>query len=166
MSNKRIIKMITSQFTFDTFLNNSEYVFNVIDRFENLHKCCKAPSPYSGDLRYPFTAPKMCEYNIVFDKYDSEEPMVSMSCAIHEDDYIPIVNVLFLSNELPDDISINKLTYQFIEYTIGVFVNKGHSMMDFKRYVEEHLAGYDLMPIIKYYQYIKNKYSKNERIDF
>ena len=156
-----IVKMITKQISLKTFLNNPDHVFNEVKEFESLHKYCHGKQPRMGDLISPFTTPQMCEYILSFnDGYDKD--IVSMSCAVHEDDYIPTVNVFFLFNEFPDKSLMNHFGYMFTEHMIHAFMDKGPSLMDLKRYVETHVSPEDRIPFMDYYQYLKHKYRSHE----
>ena len=158
MGNKNsIVEMRTRQIDLKTFLNDTEQVFNIIKEFESLHKYCHGKDPCRRGLISPFTTPQMCEYLItVEDGY--EKDVITMHCAIHEDDYIPTVNVFFLFDKKPDNGLLNKYRYMFTEHMIHAFMDKGPSLMDIKRYFESHVSKDDRIPFIEYYHYLKQKY--------
>jgi hypothetical protein len=158
MDNKNsIVEMRTRQISLKTFLNDHEQVFNTIKEFESLHKYCHGERPRSGDLIYPCTTPPMCEYLIKFEGgYDKD--VITMNCAIHEDDYIPTVFVLFLFNEKPNNELLNRFGYMFTEHMIHAFMDKGPGLMDIKRYIESHISRDNRVPFMDYYYYLKQKY--------
>lgn len=152
-----IVKMKTTHISLKTFLNNPDQVFNEIKEFEALHKYCHGTWPRSGDLVYPYTTPLMCEYFINFaDGYNKN--VMTLNCAIHEDDYIPTVFALFLFKKMPCDDTITELTGMFNEHIVHIFMDKGPSMMDLKKYIQSHVNLDKSAGFINYYHYLKNKY--------
>ena len=158
MDNKNsIVEMRTRQISLKTFLNDHEQVFNTIKEFESLHKYCHGKDPCRRGLISPHTTPPMCEYLIKFEGgYDKD--VITMNCAIHEDDYIPTVFVLFLFDKKPNNELLNRFGYMFTEHMIHAFMDKGPSLMDLKRYIESHVSKDDRITFMDYYYYLKQKY--------
>ena len=108
-----------------------------LEEFEWLHKYCHGDPPRQGDLRYPFPMPPMCEYRGFNAQFNHAKNVISMFCAIHEYDYIPTVDVLFLFEGPEDKAMIEYCKRLFAEAMIRMFISKGAGMMDTKRYVQE-----------------------------